>query len=63
MGQLPGPPPNFADHYAHPDIDRMIQELSHHEFEHFVNFVFEQAGYTVVDDVAGQHRLECWSGS
>lgn len=54
MGQLPGPPPDFADHYAHPDIDRMIRELSHHEFEHFVGYVFEQAGYQV-KDVAGQH--------
>jgi chromosome partitioning protein len=54
MGQLPGPPPDFVDHYAHPDIDRMLHGLSHHEFEHFVKYVFEQAGYQV-KDVAGQH--------
>ncbi len=65
MGQLPEPLPDFADHYAYPDIDRMIRELSHHEFEHFVKYVFEQAGYTVID-VAGQHGpgldLELYTG-
>jgi chromosome partitioning protein len=55
MGQLSGTIPVFAKLYEHPDIDRMLGELSHHEFEHFVKYVFEQAGYTV-KDVAGQHN-------
>jgi chromosome partitioning protein len=53
MGQLPGQPPNFAGIFAAPTIGSMLK-LTSHEFEHFVAYVFEQAGY-VVEDVAGQY--------
>lgn len=49
MGQLPGPEPNYAQLFAEPSIQRMLDELSDHEFEHFVKYVFEQAGYFVED--------------
>jgi chromosome partitioning protein len=54
MGQLQGPLPDFAGLFAEPSIERMLKELSDHEFEHFVGYVFEQAGY-VVEDTATQY--------
>jgi chromosome partitioning protein len=53
MGQLPGDPPDFAPLFADPSIEGMLQ-LTDHEFEHFVGYVFEQAGY-VVEDAAGKY--------
>lgn len=53
MGQLPGPAPDYAGLFAEPSLDRMLKDLTSHEFEHFVGYVFEQAGYSV-EDVAGQ---------
>jgi hypothetical protein len=53
MGQLSGEPPDFAGIYAAPTIKRML-ELTSHEFEHFVAYVFELAGY-VVEDAAGRY--------
>jgi len=53
MGQLPGEPPDFAPLFATPSIGGMLQ-LTDHEFEHFVGYVFEQAGYAV-EDAAGQY--------
>jgi Restriction endonuclease len=53
MGQLPGEPPDFAPLFAAPSIEGMLQ-LTDHEFEHFVGYVFEQAGY-VVEDAAGKY--------
>jgi hypothetical protein len=49
MGQLSGEPPDFAGLFAEPTIQRMLDELDDHEFEHFVGYIFEQAGYTVED--------------
>jgi chromosome partitioning protein len=59
MGKLPGNPPDFAGLFNDPSIERMVNGLSDHEFEHFVGYVFEQAGYTV-EDWAGQtgHGLD-----
>jgi hypothetical protein len=53
MGQLPGPPPDFAGLFNEPSIKRMLDELNDHQFEHFVKYVFEQTGY-FVEDVAGK---------
>ncbi len=53
MPPLQGPVPDFAGLYANPSIERMLSELSDHEFEHFVGYVFEQGGYGV-EDVASQ---------
>jgi chromosome partitioning protein len=66
MGQLPGSVPDFAGQFTQPSIQRMLDGLSDHEFEHFVAYVFEQAGY-VVEDTAG-HRgpgldLKLYTGS
>src|SRR5258708_39972296 len=59
MGKLPGTPPDFAGLFNDPSMERMVNGLSDHEFEHFVGYVFEQAGYTV-EDWAGQtgHGLD-----
>jgi hypothetical protein len=54
MGQVPRPPPDFAGYYDHPNIEQMVTGLSDHEFEHFVKYVFEQAGY-FVKDTAGKY--------
>ena len=54
MGQLQGPLPDFAGQFAEPSIGRMVKGLSDHQFEHFVKYVFEQAGYEV-EDTAGQY--------
>lgn len=54
MGQLQGEPPDFAGLYAEPIIERIVDTLTDHQFEHFVGYVFEQAGY-VVEDTAGQY--------
>ncbi len=54
MGQLQGPLPDFAGLFAEPSIERMVKELSDHEFEHFAGHVFEQAGY-IVEDTAAQY--------
>lgn len=55
MGQLPGPEPDFAGLFAEPSIDRMLApHLTPHQFEHFVKYVFEWAGY-FVEDAAGQY--------
>ena len=66
MGQLPGPPPDFASFYREPNIERMHRELTDHEFEHFVGYVFEQAGY-FVEDTAFQRGagidLKLYTGS
>jgi chromosome partitioning protein len=65
MGQLPGEPPDFAGLFAAPTIERMLT-LTSHEFEHFVAYVFEQAGYSV-EDTAGQYGrgmdLKLYAGS
>jgi cellulose biosynthesis protein BcsQ len=53
MPQLQGPIPDFAGLYAAPTIQRMLDELTAHQFEHFVKYVFEQAGY-FVEDTAGR---------
>jgi restriction endonuclease Mrr len=44
----------FESIYTEPTIDRMLRELSDHEFEHFVGYVFERAGFNV-EDTAGQY--------
>jgi len=54
MGQLHGPPPDFAGLFAKPSVARIYAELSDHEFEHFVGYVLEQAGYSV-EDTAGNY--------
>lgn len=54
MGQLPGPEPDFAPFFNEPSIERMLDDLNDHEFEHFVKYVFEQAGY-FVEDAAGRY--------
>ncbi|HEX6799756.1 MAG TPA: AAA family ATPase [Ktedonobacterales bacterium] len=56
MGQLPpGSEPDYAGLFAEPSIDRMLApHLTPHQFEHFVKYVFEQAGY-FVEDAAGQY--------
>lgn len=54
MGQLPVPDPDYASFFKVPSIERMLNDLSDHEFEHFVKYVFEQAGY-VVEDAAGRY--------
>jgi chromosome partitioning protein len=54
MPQLQEPSPDFASLYAVPSIQRMLDELSDHQFEHFVKYAFEQAGYAV-EDMAGHH--------
>jgi chromosome partitioning protein len=54
MGQLSGNLPDFAEMFNDPSIERMLTDLSDHEFEHFVGYVFEQAGYRV-EDWAGQY--------
>lgn len=53
MPQLREPHADFAAIFAEPTIQRMLDELSDHEFEHFVGYVFEQAGY-FVEDAAGR---------
>jgi hypothetical protein len=52
MAQLQVNLAKFESIYTEPTIDRMLQELSDHEFEHFVGYVFEQAGFTVEDTAA-----------
>src|SRR5262249_24244656 len=54
MPQLQGPIPNFAGLFDKPSIQRMLDELTDHQFEHFVKYVLEQAGYDV-EDAAGQY--------
>lgn len=54
MGQLPGPTPDFSDFFNNPTIERLVNGLTDHEFEHFVKYMFEQAGY-LVEDTAGQY--------
>ncbi len=53
MPTLSPPFPDFAGLFNAPSIERMLADLNDHEFEHFVGYVFEQAGY-VVEDTAGQ---------
>ena len=43
----------FRDIFEHPSLERMLKELDAYQFEDFVGYVFEQAGY-LVEDVAGQ---------
>jgi hypothetical protein len=50
MGQLQRPVPDFAGLYAEPSIQRMLDELSDHEFE--------QAGYVVEDTASQRHRAQ-----
>ncbi len=47
MAQPQGNVADFADLFEHPDIDRMLNELSSDEFEDFVGYVFQRAGYLV----------------
>lgn len=54
MGQLPGPEPDFVPFFTEPSIEQMLSGLTDHQFEHFVKYVFEQAGY-FVEDAAGQY--------
>jgi chromosome partitioning protein len=54
MGQLQVDLAKFESIYTEPSIDRMLDELDDHEFEHFVLYVFEQAGYAV-EDMATQY--------
>jgi hypothetical protein len=54
MGQLQIDLAKFERIYTEPTIDRMLRELSDHEFEHFVGYVFERAGFSV-EDAAGQY--------
>ena len=53
MPQLQEPIPDFADLFAKPTLQRMLDELNSHQFEHFVKYVYEQAGY-FVEDTAGR---------
>jgi len=53
MPQLQVDLAKFESIYTEPTIDRMLRELSDHEFEHFVGYVFERAGFSV-EDTAGQ---------
>lgn len=39
--------PDFASIFANPSIDRMLNELTDLQFEHFVGYVLQQAGYGV----------------
>jgi chromosome partitioning protein len=55
MAQPDRKEPDFADLFAQPTIDRMLTELTDSEFEHFVEYVFQRAGYTV-EYTATQHR-------
>jgi chromosome partitioning protein len=54
MAQLPEPWPDFAGLFAEPSIQRILDKLNDHQFEHFVMYVFEQAGY-FVEDTAGRY--------
>lgn len=56
MGQLPpGSEADYAGLFAEPSLDCMLApQLTPHQFEHFVKYVFEQAGY-FVEDAAGQY--------
>ncbi len=53
MGQLQVDLVKFERIYTEPSIARLQHEFEDHEFEHFVGYVFEQAGFTV-EDAAGQ---------
>jgi hypothetical protein len=33
--------------FDEPSINRMLNELGHTEFEHFIGYVFRQAGFSV----------------
>jgi HJR/Mrr/RecB family endonuclease len=54
MGRLDVDLAKFERIYTEPTIDHMLHELTDHEFEHFVGYVFERAGFTV-EDTAGQY--------
>ena len=45
--------PLFRDIFESPSLERMLKELDPYQFEDFVGFVFEQAGFAV-EDAAGQ---------
>ena len=47
MAQPQDKPPDFASIFANPSINRMLNELSDLQFEHFVGYVFQKAGYGV----------------
>lgn len=42
------PSPDFEDLFAHPSIQKMLDQLTWQQFEDFIQHVFESAGYTVV---------------
>jgi len=46
--------PDFADLYAHPSVERMLGDLTDAQFEDFVGYAFERAGYRV-EDTATQY--------
>ncbi|MGO8950174.1 MAG: AAA family ATPase [Ktedonobacterales bacterium] len=45
--------PDFASLFANPTIDRMLTELDPYQFEDFVGYVFQRAGF-MVEDTATQ---------
>ena len=45
MGQLQVDLVKFERIYTEPSIARLQHEFEDHEFEHFVGYVFEQAGF------------------
>ena len=46
----------YEDLFKKPSIDRIVDELTWQEFQEFVQYVFECAGY-VVDNVANKPKL------
>jgi hypothetical protein len=65
MGQLQGALPDFDSIYQEPSIARMRKELTDHQCEHFVAYMFERAGY-LIEDVARKHGpgldVKCYTG-
>src|SRR5258705_6749372 len=54
MAQAQDKQPDFAKLFAYPSIEDMLGRLDPYQFEDFVAYVFQQAGY-VVHDTANTH--------
>jgi chromosome partitioning protein len=54
MGQVHGDETKFQSIFDNPTINRMLGEIGDTEFEHFIGYVFRQAGFSV--EHTGNHR-------